>query len=92
MNKKKPVFSETIKKTSLFILSFMALKFLGKLLFKFDTFVELKNQFVEFDQKTLIVFTFLVTIILGWVIVSLITGMIYFSIQKIKYHKTNKNK
>lgn len=85
-----PIFSVILKKTSLFILVFMVLNVLRKLIFKFDSFVELKNQFFESNQKILIVFTSLATIILGWCIVSLIVGSICFLIQNIKYCKTNK--
>lgn len=90
MDKKKPVFSETIKKTSLFILGLMALNILRKLIFNFDDFVELKNQFLESDQKGLIALTLLATMILGWIIISLIAGSIYFFFQKRRFKKTNK--
>jgi len=91
MNKKKPAFSETIKKASLSVLGLMALNILRKLFFECDSLVELKNQFIESNQKLLIIFTFLITIILVWIIVSLIAGSIYFLIQSLKYNKTKKN-
>jgi len=91
MNKKKPAFSETIKKASLSVLGLMALNILRKLFFECDSLVELKNQFIESNQKLLIIFTFLITIILVWIIVSLIAGSIYFLIQSPKYNKTKKN-
>lgn len=92
MDKKKPVFSETIKKTSLFILGLMVLNILRKLIFKFDDFVELKNQFLESDQKGLIALTLLATMILGWIVISLIAGSLYFFIKTMKYNKSNKDK
>lgn len=64
MSKKKPAFSETIKKASLSVLGLMALNILRKLFFECDSLVELKNQFIESNQKLLIIFTFLITIIL----------------------------
>ena len=61
----------------------MALNILRKLIFKFDDFVELKNQFLESDQKGHIALTLLATMILGWIVLSLIAGSIYFFFQKM---------
>lgn len=87
MEQKKPNFIRSIKQTSLFILGLMVLNVLIKLLFNQSDFQALKKDFLALDNRVLGIFIFLLVIIVGWIIVSLIIGSIYYVIQKIKYKK-----
>ena len=89
MEQKKPNFIRSIKQTSLFILGLMVLNVLIKLLFNLIDFQDLKNDFLAFDNRVLGIFIFLLVIIVGWIIVSLIIGCIYYVIQTIKYKKVD---
>ena len=85
MEQKKPNFIRSIKQTSLFILGLMVLNVLIKLLFNQSDFQDLKKDFLALDNRVLGIFIFLLVIIVGWIIVSLIIGSIYYVIQTIKY-------
>lgn len=87
MEQKKPNFIRSIKQTSLFILGLMVLNVLIKLLFNQSDFQDLKKAFLALDNRVLGIFIFLLVIIVGWIIVSLIIGSIYYVIQTIKYKK-----
>jgi len=87
MEQKKPNFIRSIKQTSLFILGLMVLNVLIKLLFNQSDFQALKKDFLALDNRVLGIFIFLLVIIVGWIIVSLIIGSIYYVIQTIKYKK-----
>ncbi|ANJ15411.1 hypothetical protein ACE5SX_13185 [Lactiplantibacillus plantarum] len=87
MEQKKPNFIRSIKQTSLFILGLMVLNVLIKLLFNQSAFQDLKKAFLALDNRVLGIFIFLLVIIVGWIIVSLIIGSIYYVIQTIKYKK-----
>ena len=86
---KKPNFIRSIKQTSLFILGLMVLNVLIKLLFNQSDFQALKKDFLALDNRVLGIFIFLLVIIVGWIIVSLIIGSIYYVIQTIKYKKVD---
>lgn len=87
MKQKKPNFIRSIKQTSPFILGLMVLNVLIKLLFNQSDFQDLKKVFLALDNRVLGIFIFLLVIIVGWIIVSLIIGSIYYVIQTIKYKK-----
>ncbi|MCT1227442.1 MULTISPECIES: hypothetical protein [Lactococcus] len=89
MEQKKPNFIRSIKQTSLFILGLMVLNVLIKLLFNQSDFQDLKKDFLALDNRVLGIFIFLLVIIVGWIIVSLIIGSIYYVIQTIKYKKVD---
>ena len=89
MEQKKPNFIRSIKQTSLFILGLMVLNLLIKLLFNQSDFQDLKKDFLALDNRVLGIFIFLLVIIVGWIIVSLIIGSIYYVIQTIKYKKVD---
>ncbi|MCT0061725.1 hypothetical protein V6S65_13095 [Lactococcus lactis] len=89
MEQKKPNFIRSIKQTSLFILGLMVLNVLIKLLFNQSDFQALKKDFLALDNRVLGIFIFLLVIIVGWIIVSLIIGSIYYVIQTIKYKKVD---
>ena len=89
MEQKKPNFIRSIKQTSLFILGLMGLNVLIKLLFNQSDFQDLKKDFLALDNRVLGIFIFLLVIIVGWIIVSLIIGSIYYVIQTIKYKKVD---
>lgn len=89
MEQKKPNFIRSIKQTSLFILGLMVLNVLIKLLFNQSYFQDLKKDFLALDNRVLGIFIFLLVIIVGWIIVSLIIGSIYYVIQTIKYKKVD---
>lgn len=89
MEQKKPNFIRSIKQTSLFILGLMVLNVLIKLLFNQSDFQDLKKDFLALDNRVLGIFIFLIVIIVGWIIVSLIIGSIYYVIQTIKYKKVD---
>ena len=89
MEQKKPNFIRSIKQTSLFILGLMVLNVLIKLLFNQSDFQDLKKDFLALDNRVLGIFVFLLVIIVGWIIVSLIIGSIYYVIQTIKYKKVD---
>ena len=80
MEQKKPNFIRSIKQTSLFILGLMVLNVLIKLLFNQSDFQDLKKDFLALDNRVLGIFIFLLVIIVGWIIVSLIIGSIYYVI------------
>lgn len=58
-----------------------------KVIFNQSTFQDLKSSFLDLDNRALAIFIFLITILLGWIILSLIIGSIFYVIQKIKYKK-----
>lgn len=89
MEQKKPNFIRSVKQTSLFILGLMVLNVLIKLLFNQSDFQALKKDFLALDNRVLGIFIFLLVIIVGWIIVSLIIGSIYYVIQTIKYKKVD---
>ena len=89
MEQKKPNFIRSIKQTSLFILGLMVLNVLIKLLFNQSDFQDLKKDFLALDNRVLGIFIFLLVVIVGWIIVSLIIGSIYYVIQTIKYKKVD---
>lgn len=89
MEQKKPNFIRSIKQTSLFILGLMVLNVFIKLLFNQSDFQDLKKDFLALDNRVLGIFIFLLVIIVGWIIVSLIIGSIYYVIQTIKYKKVD---
>ena len=89
MEQKKPNFIRSIKQTSLFILGLMVLNVLIKLLFNQSDFQDLKKDFLALDNRVLGIFIFLLVIIVGWIIVSLIIGSIYYVIPTIKYKKVD---
>ena len=89
MEQKKPNFIRSIKQTSLFILGLMVLNVLIKLLFNQSDFQDLKKDFLALDNRVLGIVIFLLVIIVGWIIVSLIIGSIYYVIQTIKYKKVD---
>ena len=89
MEQKKPNFIRSIKQTSLFILGLMVLNVLITLLFNQSDFQDLKKDFLALDNRVLGIFIFLLVIIVGWIIVSLIIGSIYYVIQTIKYKKVD---
>ena len=89
MEQKKPNFIRSIKQTSFFILGLMVLNVLIKLLFNQSDFQDLKKDFLALDNRVLGIFIFLLVIIVGWIIVSLIIGSIYYVIQTIKYKKVD---
>ena len=87
MKQEQPSFTRCIKQTSFFLLGIKTLKVLIKVIFNQSTFQDLKSSFLDLDNRALAIFIFLITILLGWIILSLIIGSIYYVIQKIKYKK-----
>ncbi|MGY0187198.1 hypothetical protein [Lactococcus lactis] len=87
MKQEQPNFTRCIKQTSFFLLGIMTLNALIKVIFNQSTFQDLKSSFLDLDNRALAIFIFLITILLGWIILSLIIGSIYYVIQKIKYKK-----
>ena len=65
----------------------MILNVLRKLIFNQGDFQDLKSSFLVLENQALGIFIFLITLILVWIILSIIIGSVYYSIQKIKYEK-----
>ena len=87
MKQEQPNFTRCIKQTSFFLLGIMTQNVLIKVIFIQSTFQDLKSSFLDLDNRALAIFIFLIKILLGWIILSLIIGSIYYVIQKIKYKK-----
>lgn len=87
MKKNQPNFTKCIKQTSFFLLGLMILNVLRKLIFNQGDFQDLKSSFLVLENQALGIFIFLITLILGWIILSIIIGSVYYFIQKIKYEK-----
>ncbi|WP_044009583.1 hypothetical protein [Lactococcus lactis] len=87
MKQEQPNFTRCIKQMSFFLLGIMTLNVLIKVIFNQSTFQDLKSSFLDLDNRALAIFIFLITILLGWIILSLIIGSIFYVIQKIKYKK-----
>lgn len=87
MQQEKPNLVRCIKQTGIFLLVLMLINVLRKILFNQSDFQDLKKGFLALDNRVLGIFIFLLVIIVGWLIVSLIIGSIYYVIQTIKYKK-----
>lgn len=87
MKQEQPNFTRCIKQTSFFLLGIMTLNVLIKVIFNQSTFQDLKSSFLDLDNRALAIFIFLITILLGWIILSLIIGSIFGSVAKSETQK-----
>lgn len=80
----KPSFLECCKRSGIVVLVWMVLHALRKTIFHFDQLVILKEQFLKTNQKLLAAVVFLITIVVIWGMISLIGGIGYYLINKLR--------
>lgn len=78
-------FGRCLKRSTIVVTIWMVLRILYKVIFKFGAVIELKNQVVAADQKSLVLVSLLGTIIAIWAIISLLGGIGYYIYTKFKY-------
>lgn len=89
MQKEKPNLIRCIKQTGIFLVVFMLLNVLRKLLFNQSDFNDLKESFLAVNHKAYSILLVILILLVGWILVSIIFGSIYYVIKTIYYKKTS---